>query len=425
MDARQLTLLSATSGPHGVAAAAAAVTAALAGGPATAILPADAGPDRLGRDPVAQWDATALVLQTSGSTGEPLLVEIGADALRAAAHAGSDAVGGPGVWLTALPVTGIGGLMTVVRSVLCGLQPVAWPGVGGAWKFTDGAFAPSCLAARQTADAAGAACYTSLVPTQILRLARSGSLACLTVFDRVLIGGAALAPKLAEALGDAGVRYTQTYGATETCGGVVYDGTPLAGVSVRIAAAPSPADAAGHGAGGAAAGDGAIRTGDGVIEISGATLAHGYRGNPALTRGRFRGGWFRSGDLGRWADGRLMVLGRGDDIIKSGGQKVSLAAVEQALRGCPGVLDALVVPAPDAEWGQVPVAYVVEQPGTGEAGSLLEEQLRQAVRLRVGSAGVPRQIELVAELPEAASGKADRGAAGSARDGNRPAAGTE
>jgi O-succinylbenzoic acid--CoA ligase len=130
------------------------------------------------------------------------------------------------------------------------------------------------------------------------------------------------------------------------------------------------------------------------------------------------GGRFRTGDLGRWRDGRLEVVGRADDVIVTGGEKVAPAAVERVLAAQPGVRAACVVGLPDAEWGQVVAAAVVwnaatetgaptATPATPEPDA---ESLREAVRAALGRAAVPRRIVAVAELPLRGIGKPDRAA---------------
>lgn len=383
MDARQLTLLPVAPGAADAVAVRRALAAAWDGGPAVAPVGRDASPG--GRSEGTVGAGTAAVIATSGSTGAPRHVELSAAALQAAAHAAHRQLVGPGLWLTALPVTGIGGFMTLVRGLVAGMPAHVWPGVGGAEPFTAESFAAAARGARTRADAAGMPCYTSLVPTQILRLARGDGLATLAAFDAVLVGGAALSPALAAALGAAGVRFVATYGATETCGGVVFAGRPLPGVSVRIAAPTEP-------------------DGSGVVEIGGPTVAAGYRGDPTATAASFPGGWFRSSDLGTWEEGRLTLLGRSDDIVKVGGAKVSLAAVADALRSHPGVLDAHVVPHPDEEWGHIPAAYVVAEPAAAAAPDDLVDQLHR----RLAHHTRLHRIELVAELPQTPAGKADR-----------------
>src|SRR5215475_14359854 len=167
---------------------------------------------------------------------------------------------------------------------------------------------------------------------------------------------------------------------TETCGGCVYDGVPLDGVHV-------------------ASGD------DGRIKISGPVLFSRYRLAPELTSAALRDGWFVTSDLGELAAGRLVVRGRADDVINSGGEKVVASEVEHVLRGCPGVRDAVVVGTPDPDWGERVTAMVValdpaEPPGL--------EEITGYVRDRLPRYAAPRSMVLIDKLPMLSSGKPDR-----------------
>jgi O-succinylbenzoic acid--CoA ligase len=233
------------------------------------------------------------------------------------------------------------------------------------------------------------------VPTQLLRLLDAGGapLDALRTYAAVLVGGAALHPGLRERAEAAGVAVVATYGMTETAGGCVYDGVPLDGVRVRLA-------------------------GDGRIALGGPTLAAGYLGRPAETAAAFAPApsgtgaagrrEFRTGDLGRWVDGRLEVVGRADDVIVTGGEKVAPAAVERVLVAQPGVRAACVVGLPDAEWGAVVAAAVVGGAPDLERGD--PERWRAAVREALGRAAVPRVVRLVDALPLRGVGKPDRDA---------------
>jgi O-succinylbenzoic acid--CoA ligase len=162
---------------------------------------------------------------------------------------------------------------------------------------------------------------------------------------------------------------------SETAGGCVYDGVPLDGVSVDL-------DPGGR------------------IVLGGPTLATGYVGGAAITGGRFR-----TGDLGEWRDGRLTVLGRADDVIVTGGEKVAPAAVERVLAAQPGVQAVCVVGIADARWGQVVAAAVVPGPDRPD-----DDRLRDAVRAALGRAAVPRRLVDVARIPVRGIGKPDRAA---------------
>lgn len=392
-----------------------AVRDALDGGPAYAPQP------RL--SDAAVPPGTALVLRTSGSTGNPREVALSAAALRASAEATHERLGGPGRWLLVLPPTHVAGVQVVNRTVVAGTEVR----LGDLTPFTPGAFA---ALAREFLDGhRGERAYVSIVPTQLHRLVAASDggvgdgdtdgdgdgLAELARFDAVLVGGAATpAPLLARARA-AGVRAVTTYGMSETSGGCVYDGVPLAGVRVRLARAGAD-------------------DGTGVVELSGPVLAEGYVGDAAATAAAFRTDpdgtrWFRTSDLGSLDDGRLTILGRADDVILTGGVNVAPAAVEAAIAehlaglGTPG--EACVVGVPDDEWGQAVVAVLALPgradadadadpaltdggPALAEGGADLLAGLRSAVAHTLGAPAAPRRVYLAAALPTRGPGKVDR-----------------
>jgi O-succinylbenzoic acid--CoA ligase len=162
----------------------------------------------------------------------------------------------------------------------------------------------------------------------------------------------------------------------ETCGGCVYDGLPLDGVGLAIAA-------------------------DGRVRLAGPTLFDGYLGDPQATAEVLVDGWFHTSDAGRLdEDGRLQVLGRIDDVVVSGGVNVPAAAVAARLREHPGVADAVVVGVPDAEWGHRVVAVLV--------GDLALDEARDWVGGRHPRSWAPREVVVVPALPMLANGKVDR-----------------
>ncbi len=333
-------------------------------------------------------DGVAVVVATSGSTGAARHVLLTADALRASASATERRLGGPGRWLLALPAEHVAGVQVVLRALLAGAAPVVQDLRHG--------FRPDSFARAVDELGSGARRYTSLVPTQIARILDTGPgdvRDALASFDAVLVGGAALDPGLRRRAEQAGVRVVTTYGMSETCGGCVYDGVALDGVTVGIEAP----DAAGAGR----------------IVLGGAVVAAGYL-DPADDEGAFEDGRFRTGDLGRLDDGRLTVLGRADDMINTGGEKVAPAAVERALLGVPGVRAACVTGLPDTEWGQIVAALVVADAGPDD------DTLRSAVRSASGRAAVPRVLRRVERIPERGIGKPDRAAVARLLSGDGP-----
>jgi O-succinylbenzoic acid--CoA ligase len=348
----------------------AAVEAALDGSRPLAVLPAgppavaDAARAALRPDEPLESDADVAVV-TSGSTGCPRAVLLSATALRASAAATLDRLGGPGSWLLALPASAIAGLQVLCRSALSGRR--------AAVLHRDEPLVAA--AARLPRDDRR---YTALVPTQLRRYLDTESDA-LRTFDAVLVGGAGTDPALLARARVAGVRVVTTYGMTETAGGCVYDGRPLARVRVRVD--------------------------DEGVRLAGPVLALGYRLDPAATEAAFSGGWFRTRDAGSLdADGLLTVHGRLDDVVVSGGTNVAAPAVEEALREHPAVADAVVFGRPDTEWGQRVVAAVVPAPGAIPDLATL----RPWVAERLGAAAAPRELHRIDAVPALHTGKPDR-----------------
>jgi O-succinylbenzoic acid--CoA ligase len=352
--------------------------AALSGaGPALALLATGTAPDRDLTEPDDDpTDPTAVAVTTSGSTGAPKTVLLPAGALLASAGATHDRLGGAGQWLLALPAQHVAGVQVLVRSLVAGTRPLAVaPGASGA------EFAAAAAALRP-----GRAHYTALVPTQLVRLlADPDATAALRGFRAVLLGGAGAPPALLAAAADAGVRVVTTYGSSETCGGCVYDGVPLDGVTVDLAT-------------------------DGRVLLGGPTLARGYLDDPDGTARAFvavdGARRYRTDDAGEQDDaGRLRILGRLDDMIVTGGVNVAPGPVEALLHGLPGVREAVVVGVPDPAWGHRVAAALVLAPGT--AGPSLDE-VRGRVRSALGPPSAPHQVEVLAELPLRGPGKPDR-----------------
>ena len=305
----------------------------------------------------------AVVIATSGSTGEPKGAQLTAAALLHSARASLERLGArPGSrWLCPLPTSHISGLGVLARSLVAGTDPVVVP------RLADGA------------DPAAWGCgYVSLVPTQLRRLLDAR--AELASFEGILLGGAAAPAGLLAAARAAGARVVTTYGMSETCGGCVYDGVPLAGVPVRAAA-------------------------DGRLQIGGPVVFSGYRGRPDLTAAVLADGWFTTSDVGAVdAAGRVTVRGRADEMINTGGEKVAPGEVAAVLETCPGVAEAVVVGQPDPEWGERVTAVVV---AADPAAPPSLAALRDQVRDQIAGYAAPRALVLVPAIPLLPSGKPD------------------
>ena len=295
----------------------------------------------------------AAVVVTSGTSGAPKGVELTWDGLAASAAAISEAleIGAGDRWLACLPLHYVAGLAVVGRAWATG-TPVT---------VLDG-FDPAAVAG------AGAT-LVSLVPTMLRRLWAAG--ADTSRFRRILLGGGPVRER--------GPNIVATYGLTETWGGVVHDGHPLAGVELRLG------------------------EGDEIL-VRAPMVMRGYRLAPAETAGAFAaGGWLRTGDAGTIdAGGRLRVVDRLRDLIITGGVNVSPSEVEGVLAGHPGVADVCVAGAADAEWGERVVAHVV--PADPAQPPALEE-LRAFAGEQLSAAKLPRQVVIAVEIPRTAGGK--------------------
>lgn len=318
----------------------------------------------------------ALVMATSGTGGVPRLVELSRDAVTAAVGGSRTALEATGReadrgLVACLTPAHIGGMLVLLRGELEELPVVVHE------RFD---------VPRLAAQAHGSS--VSLVPTMLARLVRER--VDLASFGTMLVGGASLPPHLrgeAEALG---ASIVESYGSTESCGGVVYDGLPFPDTDLRI-------------------GDGSDRSPGGIggIELRGPTVMRGYRADPAANGAAFDvRGWLRTGDAGSIDEhGRLRVSGRLDEAIRTGAETVWPVEVERALESHPKVDEVAVGGRPHPEWGQQVVAFVVPR-SIADAPSL--EELRDHVSERIARHKAPREVVLVHELPRTAGGKLRR-----------------
>lgn len=299
---------------------------------------------------------TCLVVNTSGSTGEPNSVAISTSALIASTNAAHKYLGAvPGdSWSLLLPTNHIAGLNVIARATALGTKVIDNRNVA---EYVD-------------AD------FISIVPTQLHRALTKDAklLEHLTAAEAVLVGGGAITDSLKKAAADKHVKVVTTYGMTEMCGGCVYNQKPLDGVEIEIGST-------------------------GLIKLKAPMMASNYLNNPELWQSLTADGWFQTSDIGEFTDGKLKVLGRADDVINSGGEKISLISIENLFNTHFPDQEVIAFGLPDAEWGERLCLAVTT--------NLSLAQIQQKL-IGVNS---PKEIYIFKQIPKSVLGKVDRQAA--------------
>lgn len=411
---------------------------------------------RNGQDPLGQTEdpeSIALVVGTSGSTGAPKQTALSMRALRASARAterffadypSSGAAKPqratsevPAQWLLALPAHYVAGAQVLARSALAGTTPVVAASVTDGVSFTPEVF----LNAAERLSCARR--FVSLVPTQVHKLLEAAEANpalgseiydALGQFTGILLGGAPASASLLAAARELGLNVVTTYGSAETAGGCIYSGVALPGVRLRVI--PEDAglldssvagDAADTGRGGTSA-EGTPNIGR--IWLGGEHLASGYMGDSARTASHFfvdADGcrWYRTDDYGSLAPAApknapedegapmLNIVGRSDDVIITGGVKVSARAVAAVLESHPAVREAAVMGIPDARWGSAVAAAITLRGASGaqsasDTSGVTCDILREFCTDKLGAAGAPKFLRILADFPTASTGKPDR-----------------
>ena len=405
----------------------------------TGDLPNNARDNQDPRGRIEDPESIALVVGTSGSTGAPKQTALSMRALRASARATErffadyPSAGAakpqravsedPAQWLLALPAHYVAGAQVLARSVLAGTTPVVAASVTDGVSFTPEVFlnaAERLSCARQ---------FVSLVPTQVHKLLEAAEANptmgseiydALGQFTGILLGGAPASASLLTTARELGLNVVTTYGSAETAGGCVYSGVALPGVRLRVVPedaglADSPVVAGAEAAG--------------RIWLGGEHLASGYLGDSARTASHFFVDahgcrWYRTDDYGSLTSSApnapenegapmLNVVGRSDDVIITGGVKVSARAVAAVLESHPAVREAAVMGIPDARWGSAMAAAITlrgasgaqSAPDTSEATC---DMLREFCTDKLGAAGAPKFLSIFADFPTASTGKPDR-----------------
>lgn len=318
----------------------------------------------------------ALLLFTSGTSGPPKAVRLSRRALSAAVTAAVERLdlSPHAVWSVCLPLDHIGGISIILRSLFSGCALHLHE------RFEQQAIA----------DDVSLVSGISLVPTMLHRLVQVQHARAANwppSLRTLLIGGGPLDRGLAEACAALGQAPCQTYGLTECASqvctltpedalaGIGTAGRPLRGLEVRL-------------------------TPEGIIQVRGAAVLDGYDADP------FPGdadGWFTTGDLGQWDDsGRLIVLGRSDEVLISGGENCAPHDIEALLERHPGIREAGVYGLPDREWGTRICAVFVP---TNEP--LTDAEVRAACAL-LAPFKRPKEWRWAPTLPRTSLGKIQR-----------------
>ena len=317
-------------------------------------------------------DDIALVVSTSGSTGTPKGAMLTPANLISSADATHQALGGEGQWLLAMPAAYIAGIQVLVRSMVAGVEPAF---VDLSHGFNVAEFAARTHELART----GERTYTALTPMQLAKVTSTlQGIDALRTFDAVLVGGAATNPRLLESAAKLRINVVTTYGSSETSGGCVYNGRPIAGARVKIV--------------------------DGRIHLGGPMVARGYHrlDSPDLTDG-----WFRTSDAGSLEGGALTVLGRTDNVISSGGFKLHPEVLEAELLLIDGVTATCVIGKEDDRLGQrICAAYT----GSASVPDVLDALADAEDAGRIAHWQIPKELKVVAALPQLGPGKVDRAA---------------
>ena len=295
----------------------------------------------------------ALVVETSGSTGEPKSVAISNSALIASTNGAHKYLGAtPGdTWSLLLPTSHIAGLNVLARATALGTKVIDNRNVSS---YID-------------AD------FISIVPTQLHRALTGDEklLEHLRAAETVLVGGGAISDALRKNAADKDVKVVSTYGMTEMCGGCVYNQKPLDGVDIEI----DPT---------------------GLVRLRGPMMATTYLNDPTNWNNLTMDGWFQTSDLGEFVNGKLKIFGRADDVIKSGGEKISLVDIEERFhKFFPGV-EVVAFGKPDAEWGEKLCIAVTSNLSLSD------------VQGKLTGVNSPKEIFVLQQIPRTSLGKVDR-----------------
>jgi len=304
-------------------------------------------------------DRVSVVVGTTGSSGISKEVGISAAAIRASATASNKYLGAQAgdTWSLLLPLTHIAGVNVLVRALDLGTEPIDLRGEQSSYPHAD---------------------FTAIVPAQLFKALNGDDalLQHLVAAKSVLVGGAALPDDLRKQGEEAGITIVTTYGMTETTGGCVYNGTPLDGVEISI-------------------------TPENLVTIKGPVLAETYIGAEQIWASAVKDGWFVTADLGKIEGGTLIVEGRSDDVIISGGENISLGHIERTLQARFPEVTFAAFSVNNPQWGDSLHLAVV-------GNAVVEAEISAYLAAEVGPFAKVKGFLHLPELPLMGIGKVDR-----------------
>jgi O-succinylbenzoic acid--CoA ligase len=281
----------------------------------------------------------ALLLLTSGSTKEPKEAVLSFDNLYWSAKGSLECLNlvEGDTYLLSLPLYHVGGVGILFRTFLAGATLIL------------------TSLSLENALRHYLVSHLSLVPTQLYRLIKKQR-APFPSLKTILLGGAPIGHFLYEKATLQGLPLKLSYGLTEMSALVTCSNTPLFSMGTTLPyrqLKTSPKK---------------------EIMVKGKTLFLGYRHQSQTTLSTNNEGWFSTGDLGELVDGHLHILGRKDNLFISGGENIHPEEIEEAITRLPGIIQAVVVPKDDPEWGARPIAFISEEKtGTYSLESLREQ----------------------------------------------------
>jgi o-succinylbenzoate---CoA ligase len=308
----------------------------------------------------------SLVVNTTGSSGKIKEVGLSSSSLLASAKASNKFIGAKigDQWSLLLPLNHIAGINVLVRSLELGTIPLDLRDFSG-----------------DTAVKYSRADFSAIVPTQLFR-ALNGDLELLEHLRgcrAVLVGGAPLSSELRNQALENGISVIETYGSTETTGGCIYDGQPLEGVEIKI------------------------NEGN-LLRIKGAVIAHSYLNTTEPLVDEH--GWYTTSDIAHIEGEKIVIDGRNDDVFISGGENISLAAVESVLSAKFPSLEVAAFTVADAQWGEILCCAVVNTDSSLRPG--IESEIQKALTLAIGEKAKVKHFLYLEKLPLMGIGKVDR-----------------